>query len=82
MWGFSSVPRFGGCRALRHGQPAYYQEFLQGIRTLHRSGAELFPHNHGIFDSRTGNQAEHRPQHVVDYGKRASFFTTSLGVTV
>jgi hypothetical protein len=74
MWGFSVFLALEDVVQLRHSHPAYYQEFLEGMRTLHRTGAEFYPHNHGIFDSRTGNQAEHRPQHVVDYGKRASFF--------
>jgi hypothetical protein len=59
---------------LKHDRPDEYQAFLSRMRTVARSGAAIYPHNHGVFDSRTGRQATSRPQHVRNYGKRASFF--------
>jgi hypothetical protein len=73
-WGFSIFIALEDVVQLRFQRPDRYQEFLDALRTLHRSGTAFFPHNHGVFDSRTGEQAESRPQRVPSYPKRASFF--------
>jgi hypothetical protein len=73
-WGFSIFIALEDVVQLRFQRPNRYREFLEDLRTLHRSGAAFFPHNHGVFDSRTGEQAKSRPQRVFNYPKRASFF--------
>lgn len=59
---------------LRHAQPDRYDDFLEAVTMLHESGAAFYPHNHGVFDSTTGMQADYRPERVSGYSKRASFF--------
>jgi hypothetical protein len=59
---------------LRYAQPDRYDDFLEAVTMLHESGAAFYPHNHGVFDSATGMQADYRPERVSGYSKRASFF--------
>lgn len=59
---------------LRHAHPHRYDDFLEAVTMLHESGATFYPHNHGVFDSTTGMQASYRPERVIGYSKRASFF--------
>lgn len=73
-WSFSIFIALEDVVQLRFQRPNRYREFLEGLRILDRGGAAFFPHNHGVFDSRTGEQAESRPQRVPNYPKRASFF--------
>jgi hypothetical protein len=73
-WGFSIFLALEDVLQLSHDRPDRYRAFLGGMKMMHRSGAAIYPHNHGVFDSRTGRQAESRPQHVSGYRKRASFF--------
>jgi hypothetical protein len=73
-WGFSVFLALEDVLQLRHDRVDRYRAFLDGMRAMVRSGAAIYPHNHGIFDSRTGRQARSRPQHVRGYRKRASFF--------
>jgi hypothetical protein len=73
-WGFSVFIALEDIVRLRHQRPDRYREFLDAVRMLNRSGAELYPHNHGVFNARTGEQVEVRPQRMPNYAKRASFF--------
>jgi hypothetical protein len=73
-WGFSIFIALEDVVQLRFQRPDRYQEFLEGLKILHRSGAAFFPHNHGVFDRHTGEQAQSRPQRLLNYPKRASFF--------
>jgi hypothetical protein len=73
-WGFSVFIALEDVVQLRHLRPDRYREFLEAAKMLNRSGAEFYPHNHGVFDARTGEQVEVRPQHIPSYTKRASFF--------
>jgi hypothetical protein len=73
-WGFSVFLALEDVVQLRHDRSDQYRAFLDAMRAMACSGAAIYPHNHGVFDSRTGRQAESRPQHVPDYRKRASFF--------
>jgi hypothetical protein len=73
-WGFSIFIALEDVVQLRHRQPGQYRELLDAMRMLNRIGAEIYPHNHGVFDAHTGEQAEVRPQRIRGYTKRASFF--------
>ncbi len=73
-WGFSIFIALEDVVQLRHRQPGQYRGLLDAMKMLNRSGAEIYPHNHGVFDAHTGEQAEVRPQRIRDYTKRASFF--------
>ena len=51
-----------------------YRRFLEAARRMASAGATFYPHNHGVFDESTGLLAEHRPQRISNYPKRASMF--------
>jgi hypothetical protein len=63
---------------LRHQRPNDYAAFLCGVKMLHDSGAEFYPHNHGVFDIDTGARDPHLQRRVPGYAKRPSFFLTSF----
>jgi hypothetical protein len=50
-----------------------YDAFVRAAKDLHDAGTHFYPHNHGVFDLRTGAVAPDRPQRVQGYGRRASF---------
>ena len=59
---------------LKAERPEAYPRFLEATRRMASAGATFYPHNHGVFDESTGLQAEHRPQRIPNYPKRASMF--------
>jgi hypothetical protein len=72
-WRFSVFLAVEDVVRLRAGKRSSYQAFLQAVRELHKAGTIVYPHNHGVFNSRTGLLAAVRPQGVPGYRKRASF---------
>jgi hypothetical protein len=72
-WRFSIFIALEDIVRLRAEEQSLYHAFLQAVRRLHEAGAGLYPHNHGVFDPRTGLLAPVRPQAVPGYRKRASF---------
>jgi hypothetical protein len=72
-WRFSIFIALEDVVRLRAEERSLYHAFLQGVRGLHEAGADFYPHNHGVFDPRTGLLASIRPQAVPGYRKRASF---------
>jgi hypothetical protein len=59
---------------LRALQPHDYHRFLRAARRMAEAGAKFYPHNHGIFDERTGRLRPGRPAQVDGYRKRPSMF--------
>lgn len=72
-WRFSIFLAVEDVVRLSRTSKGLYDEFLAAARDLWSSGATFHPHNHGVFESRTGLLAAVRPQHIPGYRKRASF---------
>jgi hypothetical protein len=51
-----------------------YSRFLKAVARMAAAGATFYPHNHGVFEERTGHLYEHRSQRIAGYPKRASMF--------
>jgi hypothetical protein len=73
-WGFSIFIALEDIVRLKQSRPSRYRDFLHAAKILNDCGAIFYPHNHGVFDSRTGIQSPNRPTRIPGYGKRASFF--------
>jgi hypothetical protein len=72
-WRFSLFLALEDVVRLRATDGSSYDAFLRVAKELHEAGNEFYPHNHGVFDSKTGLLAAVRPQLVPGYGNRASF---------
>jgi hypothetical protein len=72
-WRFSIFLAVEDVVRLRAESESLYDGFLQAAKALSDAGTTFHPHNHGVFDPRTGLLAAVRPQHVPGYCKRASF---------
>jgi hypothetical protein len=61
---------------LRSEEPAAYRVLLSGLIRLHHAGSTIQPHNHRVFDPRTGRQRTPAgvPKSVAGYAKQASMF--------
>jgi hypothetical protein len=51
-----------------------YGRFLDAVRKMAAAGATFYPHNHGVFEEKTGLLHAHRPERIDGYPKRASMF--------
>jgi hypothetical protein len=61
--------------ALRVDAPGAYNEFLESIALLHRSGTRFYTHNHSVFDIETGRCAATPDTNPPEgYTKRRSMF--------
>lgn len=58
---------------LKASRPQKYAPFVDAARRMAESGATFYPHNHGMFDPKTGRHP-HRPDRVAGYRKRACMF--------
>jgi hypothetical protein len=76
-WKFSFFTSVEHVLRLRAASSVGYDEFLEAIGELHRSGVEYHPHNHCLFDPSTGERAtpkEERDRKVHAYPKRPSMY--------
>jgi hypothetical protein len=72
-WRFSIFLAVEDVVRLRAASESLYDGFLRAAKALSDAGTTFHPHNHGVFDSKTGLLAAVRPQHIPGYRKRASF---------
>jgi hypothetical protein len=72
-WRFSIFLAVEDVVRLRVASESLYDGFLRVARELSAAGTAFHPHNHGVFDRKTGLLAADRPQHMPGYRKRASF---------
>jgi hypothetical protein len=72
-WRFSFFLALEDVVRLRAGARSSYCSFLQAVKELHHAGTRFYPHNHGVFDPRTGLLAPDRSHRIPGYRKRASF---------
>ena len=72
-WRFSIFLAIEDVVRLRAAGGGVYDRFLGALRELFEAGTRFYPHNHGVFDERTGLLAAGRRQRVPGYAKRASF---------
>jgi hypothetical protein len=72
-WRFSIFLAIEDVVRLRTAQADSYAAFIRAAKRLHETGAQFYPHNHGVFDLNTGVLAQVRPERIPGYCKRASF---------